>query len=79
MYTVPGARPAEVTNIEIATTVMLAFGLDPDEVNQYRTAELTEAKELIQTGESVHIMDFEQIILDEIEIHGLVHLLYWDS
>ena len=67
LYTVPGARPAEVTNVEIASTVMLAFGLDPDYVSEYRTAELTHAKELIQSGQSVHIMDFEQIILNEIE------------
>jgi hypothetical protein len=67
LYTVPGARPAEVTNVEITTTVMLAFGFDPDDVSEYRTRELTQAKELIQSGQSVHIMDFEEIILSEIE------------
>jgi len=67
LYTVPGARPAEVTNVEIVTTVMLAFGIDADTVNSYRTTELSVAKELVQSGESVHIMDFEEIILTEIE------------
>ncbi len=67
LYTVPGARPAEVTNVEITTTVMLALGVDAEEVEQYRTSELTAAKELIEAGESIHIMDFEQIILDQIE------------
>jgi hypothetical protein len=67
LYTVPGARPAEVTNIEVVTTVMLALGLDANSVEDYRTAELTKAKEIVQSGQSVHIMDFEQIILDEIE------------
>ncbi|MGY5873510.1 MAG: DUF2341 domain-containing protein [Candidatus Thorarchaeota archaeon] len=67
LYTVPGARPAEVTNVEIVTTVMLAFGFDPEEVDRYRTSELTKAKYLVQSGKSVHMMDFEQIILNEID------------
>ncbi len=67
LYTVPGARPAEVTNVEITTTVMLALGVDAEEVEQYRISELTAAKEWIEAGEDIHIMDFEQIILDEIE------------
>jgi hypothetical protein len=67
LYTVPGARPAEVTNVEIVTTVMLAFGIDEATVNEYRTNELTQAKEVVESGQSVHIMDFQQIILTEIE------------
>ena len=67
IYTVIGARPAEVTNVEITTTVMLALGLSPEYAEQYRTRELIKAKELVQSGESVHIMDFEEIILAEIE------------
>ncbi|MFX0054126.1 MAG: hypothetical protein ACFFAX_01650 [Promethearchaeota archaeon] len=67
LYTVPGARPAEVTNIEIASTVMLAFGLDAEYVEAYRTSELTDAKKRIEAGMKAHIMDFEQIILSEID------------
>jgi len=67
LYTVPGVRPAEVTNVEIASAVMLALGINSQMVEQYRTTELTTAKELVQSGCSVHIMDFEQVILDEIE------------
>jgi len=67
LYTVPGARPAEVTNVEITSSIMLALGLDTNYVEGYRTSELTVAKELIESEESVHIMDFEQIILTEIE------------
>ncbi|MFW9844865.1 MAG: DUF2341 domain-containing protein, partial [Candidatus Thorarchaeota archaeon] len=67
LYTVPGARPAEVTNVEIVTTVMLAFGMDSESVDSYRTSELTHAKELVQSGDSVHLMDFEEIILSEID------------
>ncbi len=67
LYTVPGARPAEVTNVEIVTTIMLAFGFDEDAASQYREEELTKAKELIESGKSVHVMDFEEIILNEIE------------
>ncbi|NWF96781.1 MAG: DUF2341 domain-containing protein [Candidatus Thorarchaeota archaeon] len=67
LYTVPGSRPAEVTNVEITATIMLAFGLDTETVEAYRTAELNKAKDLVQTGISVHIMDFSQIILTEIE------------
>ncbi|NHJ12429.1 MAG: hypothetical protein EAX95_02080 [Candidatus Thorarchaeota archaeon] len=67
LYTVPGARPAEVTNVEITSTVMLALGFDAQVVEEYRISELTAAKALVQSGRSVHIMDFEQIILSEIE------------
>ncbi|MBN2228201.1 MAG: hypothetical protein JW779_01335 [Candidatus Thorarchaeota archaeon] len=67
LYTVPGARPAEVTNVEITTTVLLALGFDTEYADQYRTSELTKAKELVETGKSVHIMVFEEIILTEIE------------
>ncbi len=67
LYTVPGARPAEVTNVEIASTIMLTLGLDADFVEEYRIDGLTEAKQLVETEFSVHMMDFSQIILDEIE------------
>lgn len=67
LYTVPSARPAEVTNVEIAATVMLALGVDTEYVEDYRTLELTKAKQTCEIGTKVHIMDFEQIILDEIE------------
>ncbi|MGV9169816.1 MAG: hypothetical protein ACOC38_07755 [Promethearchaeia archaeon] len=66
LYTVPGARPAEVTNVEIASTIMLASGIDSDEVQQYRKTELSKAKQMVQSETSVHIMDFDQVILDEI-------------
>ncbi len=67
LYTVPGARPAEVTNVEITAAVLLALGHDSKEVEDYRTSELTHAKDLVQSGTSVHIMDFEQVILSEID------------
>ncbi|MHA1813199.1 MAG: hypothetical protein ACTSYX_07175, partial [Candidatus Thorarchaeota archaeon] len=67
LYTVPGARPAEVTNVEITSAVLLALGVDPQSVEEYRTRELTRAKELVQSGASVHIMDFEEVILNEID------------
>lgn len=67
LYTVPGARPAEVTNVEITSTIMLALGINSEQVEEYRKRELTKAKELVQSGASVHIMDFEQVVLDEIE------------
>ena len=67
LYTVPGARPAEVTDVEIAATVMQAFGLDTEFVEAYRTSELIEAKRLIEAGREVHIMDFEEIILAEVD------------
>ncbi|MDF1540207.1 MAG: hypothetical protein P1Q69_15035, partial [Candidatus Thorarchaeota archaeon] len=67
LYTVPGARPAEVTNVEIASTIMLALGLNADFVEEYRIDGLTEAKQLVETEFSVHMMDFSQIVLDEIE------------
>ncbi|MDF1539461.1 MAG: hypothetical protein P1Q69_11225 [Candidatus Thorarchaeota archaeon] len=67
LYTVPGSRPAEVTNVEITSTVMLALGVASEEVEEYRTRELTKAKQICEAGSNVHIMDFEQIILDEIE------------
>ena len=54
-------------NVEITTTVMLTFGLDSDQVREYRESELEQAKDLVQSGRSVHIMDFEQIILTEVE------------
>jgi hypothetical protein len=80
LYTVIGARPAEVTNVEITTTVMLAFGLSPEYIEQYRTTELTRSKSLIQSGESVHMMDFEEIILNEIEaIDGSYNSTYTDD
>ncbi len=67
VYTVPGVRPAEVTNVEITSSVMLAVGLKPEMVEQYRTEQLTLAKELVQSATSVHLMDFEEIIIDQIE------------
>ncbi|MCF2138394.1 MAG: hypothetical protein K9W43_14275 [Candidatus Thorarchaeota archaeon] len=67
LYTVPGARPAEVTNVEITAAVLLALGHTSEEVEAYRTRELTRAKDLVQSGTSVHIMDFEQVILNEID------------
>ena len=67
LYTVPGARPAEVTNIEITATIMLALGLDSEYVDEYRTEKLSIAKQMIDEEYPIHIMDFEQIIIDELE------------
>ncbi len=67
LYTVPGARPAEVTNIEVVSTIMLALGINAEQVDEFRTSQLEQAKELVESGASIHIMDFAQIVLDEIE------------
>jgi hypothetical protein len=67
VYTVPGVRAAEVTNVEIASAVMLALGLNPKAVDDYRTTELTRVRDLVQSGESVHIMDFQQVILNQVD------------
>jgi hypothetical protein len=65
LYAVPQARPAEVTNVEITATIMLALGMDSSAVEEYRTGELTKAKGFIETGNKIHMMDFEQVILSE--------------
>ena len=67
VYTVRGARPAEVSNVDIAATVMLALGEDEESVRDYRMNQLTRSRDLIQSGASVHIMDFEQVLFDSIE------------
>jgi hypothetical protein len=79
LYTVPGARPAEVTNVEIVATVMLALGLDTESVDEYRTSELIKAKKMIEAGMKIHIMDFEEIILSEIEQIDATYNETWTS
>jgi len=66
LYTVPGSRPAEVSDIEVISTVLLALGVDSSYVDTYRTQELTKAKEYIQNGGAIHIMSFSEVILDTI-------------
>ncbi|MDF1540978.1 MAG: hypothetical protein P1Q69_18930, partial [Candidatus Thorarchaeota archaeon] len=67
LYTVPGSRPAEISNVEITSTIMLALGLNSEYVEEYRRNGLTEAQVTIESESQVHVMDFEQIVLDEIE------------
>ena len=66
LYTVPEARPAEVSDVEVVSTVMLALGISSSDVETYRTQELTKAKCYIESGGEVHIMDFNEIIIDSI-------------
>ena len=67
LYTVPSVRAAEVTNVEIATIVMLADGVSTDIAEEYRNTELMKAKQLIESGKSSHPLDFDEIILTEID------------
>ncbi|MFW9842549.1 MAG: hypothetical protein ACFFES_16760 [Candidatus Thorarchaeota archaeon] len=66
LYTVPGSRPAEVSDIEVISTALLALGVDSSDVDTYRTQELTKAKENIENGNSIHIMSFSEVVLDTI-------------
>jgi len=67
LYTVPQARPAEVTNVELTAIIMSALGLNADVTEEYRTSELKNAKKLIDAGSNVHMMDFEQIVMSEVD------------
>jgi hypothetical protein len=79
LYTVPSVRAAEVTNVEIATIVMLADGVSTDVAEEYRNTELMKAKQLIESGKSAHPLPFDEIILAEIDQIETNHDLIFDN
>lgn len=64
VYGVVGQRPAQVINIDIVSNVLLAFGYNEKQVDDYRTSELKLSKKAMSEGEKPHILSFTQITLD---------------
>jgi hypothetical protein len=67
VYSVPGARPAEITNLMIVSAIKIALGHDVDTVTNERHDELSQLKEMLESGGAYHLLDFEQVILNELD------------
>ncbi len=66
IYGIPGQRPAEVIDIDIVASVMIALGANQDTIDEYRYSEIAEARDKMQRCDSRHILSYNAILLDDL-------------
>jgi hypothetical protein len=64
VYGVPGQRPAEFIDIDIASNVMLALGMNENTVMEARKRDILSMKQLLDWGIAPHILSFNYVTFD---------------